>query len=212
MREKRQDSGILGSMATPSATGRVKDARVIPADVALDRAPVLRHTLVHLPSEMLEALVAGLEANSDHLIAGRLFESRTGGGCAVGVMLRELDPVRYGRNPLRYWLNWRRMERVSDDRKLATAHPRLRHLEHAFDTTVEKTLAERPELEETEVTRAVGLWFSAAARAELARRRPPIWPSRPRSVVHVDHAVLVGLTGRKRELAGRGLLGEEPRT
>ena len=149
---------------------------MIPDEVIFDRAPVLVHTLRHLPSDSLRALVVGLESNLDRLTPGRLFESRTGGGCAVGVMLRELEPSRFGRGRLRYWWRLRHLQTVGDDRSLSHAMPRLRHVELVFDTTVEQTIEARPDLSEREASRAVGTWFSVEAQSELARRRRVLSP------------------------------------
>jgi hypothetical protein len=143
---------------------------LIPQSVIADRALVLVPALRHLPARVLQAMVIGLEAEIDNLAPGRLFAPRGGGGCAVGVTLQVLFPAKYRPGTMRY-LRRRRMKKVDADRDLATRFPRLRHLEFAFDSTVRMTKARRPGLDEREVTRAVGLWFSAEAQAELDRRR-----------------------------------------
>lgn len=86
---------------------------------------------------MLSALWRGLDRHGDELVAGRLFKSRGSGGCAVGVMLLELDPGLAGRGRVRFWLRdrWRRGTR-SYRGPLAT-NPRLKHLEWIFDSLVD---------------------------------------------------------------------------
>jgi len=143
---------------------------VIPDEVICDRAPVLSRALQGLPGEMLAAMVAGIEAHADELIRGRLYGENTDGGCAVGVMLRELHPRR-GLGRLRFWLRERNAWGIGAYPNLALRYPRLRHVELAFDTTIEQLLEASPDLSEREAARAVGIWFSAEAQAELARRR-----------------------------------------
>ena len=89
------------------------DARATQAEEQLrisDRQQALRRTIRALPQPMLDALWRGLDRHGDQLVAGRLFKSRTEGGCAVGVMLLELDPELGRRGRLRFWLRdrWRR--------------------------------------------------------------------------------------------------------
>ncbi|MDQ3572945.1 MAG: hypothetical protein M3383_08815 [Actinomycetota bacterium] len=143
---------------------------VIPDEVIFDRAPVLTRALQGLPDEMLTAMVAGIEAHADDLVPGRLYGESTDGGCAVGVMLRELHP-RHGLGRLRFRLRERNAWGVGAYPKLAMRYPRLRHVELAFDTTIERTLETSPELSERDAARAAGIWFSSEAQAELARRR-----------------------------------------
>ena len=57
-----------------------------------EREPVLDKVLSHLPDELLSALAYGLERHAGRLEAGRLYSDYDGGGCAVGVMLREMSP------------------------------------------------------------------------------------------------------------------------
>lgn len=144
---------------------------LVPDAVVFNRAPVLKRALRGLPGSMLTAMVDGIEREQDRLVAGRLY-SEGGGGCAVGAMLRVLFP---GRRPgrLSFWLQDRRIFGIDAYPEMARAYPRLRHLELAFDTSVKQTHAERPGLTGAEAARAVGLWFSAEAQAELVRRRAP---------------------------------------
>jgi hypothetical protein len=102
----------------------------------LERRQMLRRTLRGLSRPQLEALASGLERHRGQLVAGRLFKSTGGGGCAVGVMLRELDAVPTRSAP-RFWLRdrWRRsVTSYSAIRK----QPRLRHLEWGFDAAVKR--------------------------------------------------------------------------
>src|ERR687896_2379440 len=62
---------------------------------------VLRRTLRGLSTSELAALADGLRRHRGHLVAGRLFSPRRGSGCAVGVMLLELNAVT-GRG-MRFW-------------------------------------------------------------------------------------------------------------
>jgi hypothetical protein len=85
---------------------------------------------------MLSALWRGLDRHGDELISGRLFKTRESGGCAVGVMLLELDPALAERGRLRFWLldRWRRGTRSY--RGPLARNPRLKHLEWIFDSLV----------------------------------------------------------------------------
>ena len=62
----------------------------LPEDLARERGTVLAGVLRELPSELLVALLHGLRRHADCLVAGKLTTRE--GGCAVGVMLRELGP------------------------------------------------------------------------------------------------------------------------
>jgi hypothetical protein len=142
---------------------------VIPQHVIVDRGVVVASALKKLPDHVLEAMVVGLESNIDRLRPGRLF-SGDGGGCVVGVTLKELYPARYDPGRVR-WLYQRRMKGIGWDREIANKHVRLRHVELAFDRCVEMTRGVRRDLAVETVVRAVGMWFSAEAQAELERRR-----------------------------------------
>jgi len=139
--------------------------------VLAERRDVLRRTLRALPEEMVAALARGLEANAGRLVAGRLFTQRGGGGCAVGVMLRELRPERFSRRRLRPWsiTAWRRT--ISSLGGELGRNPRLRHLEWTFDRAVERVERLCPNLSPTQAASLVGSWFTAEARSELLRRR-----------------------------------------
>jgi hypothetical protein len=150
----------------------------------VERRQMLRRTLRGLSTPQLEALAAGLERQGDELVAGRLFKSAGGGGCAVGVMLRELEAVPKT-GTARFWLRdrWRR----SATSYPAIRHePRLRHLEWGFDAVVQR-------LGMVGVTRAdavtaAGRWLLDLARQELAWRvqtAPDAFASGPAQEVQV---------------------------
>jgi hypothetical protein len=139
--------------------------------VLAERRDVLRRTLRGLPEEMVAALARGLEANAGHLVAGRLFTQRGGGGCAVGVMLRELRPDRFSPHRLRPWspTAWKRTSAALGGE--LGRNPRLRHLEWSFDRAVGRVVQLSPSLSPTAAADLVGRWFTSEARAELLRRR-----------------------------------------
>ena len=135
----------------------------------VERTPILRRTLRSLPDSMLAALVRSLEKHRHELMPSRLFRDPEGGGCAVGMMLRELDPERYeSRSPLRFWLRdrWRRRARSYPE---LASNPRLRHLEWLFDSSVRDVLGARGP-EQRRASTAVGGWILREARAELKWR------------------------------------------
>jgi hypothetical protein len=135
-----------------------------------ESTPILRRTLRGLPDAMLAALVRALEKHVHELVPGRLFRDRNGGGCAVGLMLRELDPERYeSPSALRFWLRdrWRRRARSYPE---LARNPRLRHLEWLFDRSVKELAARRPG-SEGHATFRVGSWILSEARRELDWRR-----------------------------------------
>jgi hypothetical protein len=125
--------------------------------VLADWQRVLRRTLRGLSTTELMALAAGLRRHRGKLVAGRLFGPRRVGGCAVGVMLLELDAA--PRRGTTYWTRrrWRR------------SRPRLRHLEWAFDSSVERAL-ELTGQARGEVIDSVGRWFEVETERELAWR------------------------------------------
>jgi hypothetical protein len=135
-------------------------------DVLGDWHGVLRRTLRGLSTVELAALAAGLRRHRGNLVAGRLFRPRRGSGCAVGVMLLELNAVP-GRG-MNFWTRhgWRRS---SASYGAARTHPRLRHLEWTFDGSVER--ARRMGRGSREATDAVGRWFEVETERELAWRR-----------------------------------------
>jgi hypothetical protein len=152
-------------------TGRATDPWLAAAlkgdDVLADWHRVLRRTLRGLSTTELAALAGGLSRHRGNLVAGRLFSPRRGTGCAVGVMLLELNTV--PRRGLSFWARhgWRRS---STSYGAARTHPRLRHLEWAFDYSVQRA-RETTGRATREVIDAVGCWFEVETERELAWRR-----------------------------------------
>jgi hypothetical protein len=157
-----------GAMRRTTGTGDGATGQGLPADAALEeRRAVIRRTLRALPDKLLAALSRGLERSSDELVAGRLFRAPSGGGCPVGVMLRELDPEAYRGGPLVFWLRhgWRRRAAWYGD--ALGRNPRLRHLEWSFDEAVKRTRELQPERSRRDAASAVGEWI----RVEVERER-----------------------------------------
>jgi hypothetical protein len=135
-----------------------------------ERLSVLRRTVHALSSEMLAALASGLDKHGDELIAGRLFSSSSGGGCAVGVMLQELDPDRFAHRGLRFWLRdrWRRGSRSF--RGPMSRNPRLMHLEWIFDDAARLLRSRHPDLSPAAAAVVAGRWVRRAVERELRWR------------------------------------------
>jgi hypothetical protein len=144
----------------------------LPADIARSREPVLARVLSHLPDDVLSALAHGLERHAGRLEVGRLYADYDGGGCAVGVMLRELTPSEYDRGRLHFWARRHRhrsvlSERVKFERSLVT---RLSHVEMCFDRTA-LTLCEHAEAEDVRTAaNATGRWMAEECRQQLRAR------------------------------------------
>jgi hypothetical protein len=149
---------------TPTWQGLIAD-RLELDPMLVERRQMLRRTLRGLSAPQLEALASGLERHRGRLVAGRLFKSG-GGGCAVGVMLRELDavPARRGAG---FWLRdrWRRS---ATSYPAIRREPRLRHLEWGFDAVVERL--QTAGATRDEAVAAAGKWLLQLARQELAWR------------------------------------------
>jgi hypothetical protein len=148
-------------------------------EAVAERTPTLRRTLRGLPDTMLSALIRALEKHREDLVPGRLFRDRGGGGCAVGLMLRELDPDRYeSGSTLRFWLRDRWRRRAHSYPELAR-NPRLRHLEWIFDRSVEELAPAGAR--RRSAAAAVGAWILREARLELGWRRARAALERSRS-------------------------------
>ena len=134
---------------------------------------MLHRALRNLPVELLEPLLDGLRRYADSLVPGSL-DNRKGGGCAIGMMLREIsedprlgdlcDPPparrsRFQRGPSVYH-RWP---------ALAKAQPRLLHLESLFDSTC-AALHTRSDIPADEIPRVVGLWMAAETESEINMR------------------------------------------
>ena len=154
-----------------------------------ERVQVLRRTLRGLPDRQLDALIDGLVREGDRMVAGRLFAAPSGGGCAVGVMLRALDNERYEAGRLRFLLahGWRRTVRTYHG-ELGSS-PRLRHLEWVFDAAVDRVRALRPDAR-GDAARLVGRWFLH----EACRERD--WRGLETSFAAGEAALPEGASGR----------------
>lgn len=145
--------------------------RPLPTEIVGERSVVLHRALRGLPLTLLEPLLRGLRRHADSLVPGQLVAGD--GGCALGVMLRELavDPGRQqeGALPPR---RRRRGASVKDPSiyetwpQLAKAYPRLPHVEIIFDATCDE-LALRTDVPAADVPGVVGLWMAAEIQAEV---------------------------------------------
>lgn len=144
---------------------------VLPHDVVLERGPVLRKALRALPFPLLQALSYALDEHADELSPGSLYNSK-GGGCAIGVMLREMFPAAFPTSRFSWWRRRISNRSVYDDfEQFAREFPRLFHIELVFDRTICLTRERHPELDQDLVSRATGQWLAAECEAELDRRR-----------------------------------------
>jgi hypothetical protein len=144
----------------------------LPSHVLRAREPVLAKTLSHLPDELLSALAHGLERHAGRLEAGRLYADHDGGGCAVGVMLRELSPADYRHGRVHFWIRRHRRrsvlnEEVDFERSLVT---RLSHVEMCFDGTALACRDDAPEADLGAAANATGRWMAERCREELRTR------------------------------------------
>ena len=139
-----------------------------PAGLSGRLAGAAGRCLQHLPENLLRAMATGLRANADDLAPGALFRGRDSGGCAVGVILRQLDPdaFRFGRFEFWLWHRWRR----GVERDVARKFPQLQQLQRIFDDAVDE-VAEAGH--GNQPATAAGLWLAASAEAELRARQPP---------------------------------------
>jgi hypothetical protein len=135
-----------------------------------DRIQVVRRSLRALPDRLVSALARGLARHEDELVVGHLYGYSGGGGCAVGVMLRELRPERYRVGRLRFWLRHGWRVHASSYRGAVEGSPRLAHLEWTFDAAVQRLRQLDPGLGPRAAARVVGGWFRAEAEAELGWR------------------------------------------
>ncbi len=146
----------------------------LPQPVARYREPVLDQALSHLPDELLSALALGLERHAGRLIAGRLYDGYDGGGCAVGVMLRELSPADYRRGRLHFLVRRHRHRSVLTERTrfepaLVT---RLSHLEMCFDRTTVSLSEHTGDPDLPGAANATGRWMAERCRRRLRARNP----------------------------------------
>ena len=146
----------------------------LPTELAQERGAVLHRALRTLPLALLEPLLRGLRRHADALVPGHL---ATGdGGCAVGMMLQELelDPSWNEAGalppPVRGWRSmWRQPSIYDSWPALAGRYPRLHHVEIVFDVTCERLRCEGV-MDDADVPRAVGLWMAAETQSEINMR------------------------------------------
>lgn len=176
----------------PAAAATVDAAVLFEKGIRPDLEILLLRTVRGLPDPLLAALVVGLERHGDDLAPGRLYRSSSHGGCAVGVMVRELHPDDFDSGRLRFWLRhrWRRSARGYGG-VLATC-PRVRHLEWLFDASVGSAQRAAPGIDPADAARWVGRWIAALAEAELARRHDDV-PARVTAAT-ADWQEAVGVT------------------
>lgn len=147
--------------------------------------------------------------HSDSLMPGHLV-TYDGGGCAVGLMLREIaqspewqaeghvPPVPRRRS------FWRDASIYDTWPEIAASYPRLHHIEIVFDVTCSELLA-RSQLAAVDVPRTVGLWMAAETQSEINMRHvedsvggqePPL----PARSVPLDGELFDATVDRLREL------------
>ncbi|MGI8844909.1 MAG: hypothetical protein ACR2HC_01830 [Thermoleophilaceae bacterium] len=147
----------------------------LPPDLARERGTVLHRALRGLPIKLLDPLAQGLRRHSDSLMPGHLV-THDGGGCAVGLMLREIaqspEWQRDGEHappaPARRAF-WREASIYDTWPEIAAAYPRLHHLEIIFDVTCTE-LRRRDVIDPSAVPRTVGLWMAGETQAEINMR------------------------------------------
>lgn len=177
----------------------------LPTEIVGDRGVVLHRALRGLPLTLLEPLLRGLRRHADSLVPGHLVAGN--GGCALGVMLRELSADRSwqasGALPPR---RRRRGASAHDPSiyetwpQLSKAYPRLPHVEIIFDATCEE-LAQRTDLPQEDVPRVVGLWMAAETQSEInMRHMEETAASVPSRSVAVDDRLFAATVDRLVEL------------
>ncbi len=173
---------------------------------------LLHRALRELPVALLEPMLTGLRRHADALAAGSLY-SDDGGGCAVGMMLREISErpdasAEAPRRPLaRLWPRRLRFQSptIREERPdLAKANPRLHHLELIFDVTCERMVGALG-LSPCEAARSVGLWMAAETQAEINLRHVEISVEHSNGAgalpaVALDHRLFHDTVGRLRQL------------
>jgi hypothetical protein len=140
----------------------------IPPAVAVERKQVLDRALRHLPDEVLEAMRRGLDRHDGRLRPGKLFSAE--GGCAVGVMLRELFPGYQADRGLIGRLRPPKESIVDEHPQLAQSFPRLVHIEIWFDATIQVCRERDPSRSVADWAQAVGRWCAGCLYVELERR------------------------------------------
>jgi len=185
----------------------------LPPDLARERSVLLHRALRELPLPLLEPMLAGLRRHADTLVSGSLYTA-DGGGCAVGMMLREIAdrPPAIGESrsptvlervvPRRLRFQSPTIREARPD--LARANPRLAHLELIFDVTC-NAMVEQIGLEPCEAARSVGLWLAAETQAEINLRHVEVSAEDPDAslrlpAVALDDRLFHDTVGRLRQL------------
>lgn len=147
----------------------------IPPAIAAERKPILDRTLRHLPDAVLDAMRRGLDRHDGRLQPGKLFSKE--GGCAVGVMLRELFPSHRADRGLLDRLRPPRESIVDEHPRLARSLPRLPHIEIWFDATIRICREHDPSRSVAEWAQAVGRWCAGCLYVELEHRAMTLQPA-----------------------------------
>ena len=141
-------------------------ANSVPRDFRSERNEALHRVLPKLPDDLVRALIDGFD-RADVIEPGRLFAG-VRGGCAVGVVLRALDPALEGR---RLWWGRRTKRSVCHLKKdLAREIPHLYALEQVFDRSVEIARERNAWAPKRWISRRVAQWIADEARTELLLR------------------------------------------
>lgn len=138
----------------------------LPRDFRAERNEALHRILTKLPDHLLRALIDGFE-RADVIEPGRLFAG-VRGGCAVGVVLRALDPSYEGRRLWRGRHSRRSVCRLRKD--LAREMPYLTALEQVFDRSVALARERNAWAPRRWLSRRVASWIADEARTELLLR------------------------------------------
>lgn len=150
----------------PEARARKLLQESVPRGFRAERNEALHRILTKLPDHLLRALIDGFE-RADVIEPGRLFAG-VRGGCAVGVVLRALDPSYEGR---RFWRGRHSRRSVCRLRKdLAREMPYLTALEQVFDRSVAIARERNPWAPKRWLSRRVAAWIADEARTELLLR------------------------------------------
>ena len=172
------------------------EPRALPPELARERGEVLHRALRELPVELLAPLLRGIRRHADSLVPGALYDGSREGGCAVGMMLREL-----GAEPRRRGLFGCPPTIHEGAPDIARRHPRLGHIEIVFDRTCQAVM-ERLGLDEEEAARATGLWMASEVAAEINTRHMESLAEqrRPTSAAAVDEELFADTVARLRAL------------
>lgn len=137
----------------------------LPAADAAQRRQTLQAIARHLSDPVLEALGAALARHADDLVPGRLYTRD--GGCAVGVMLRDMFPATCGA-AAPAWSRARRRYTVRQETGdlFGADTIRLEHVECCFDKTCRAVRRHNRRMRRGEAARLVGLWMACVLADE----------------------------------------------